>query len=99
MRKRSSNIITLLVGLLLGTLVGMLFSPVRGSTLRSLLLYQLRKIAQKISTLFIYAIRFPKHVITNNNGKVASQDVIDRTIEKARKLLEEAKNLSEQLDK
>ncbi|OJW70319.1 MAG: hypothetical protein BGO68_02495 [Candidatus Amoebophilus sp. 36-38] len=99
MRKRSSGIITLLIGLLLGALIGMLFSPVGGTTMRSSLLYQLRRIAQKIRTLFVYVIRLHKHVITNNNGKIASQEVIDRTIEKAKKLLEEAKTLSEQLDK
>lgn len=99
MRKRSSSIITLVIGLLLGALIGMLFSPVGGTAMRSSVLYQLRSIAQKLRTLFVYVIRFHKHVTTNNNGKIASQEVIDRTIEKAKKLLEEAKSLSEQLDK
>ena len=98
MRKRSSSIITLLIGLLLGALIGILFSPVGGTTMRSLILYQLRKIVQKVKDLFVYVIHLHKNVITKNSGKVASQEVINRTIEKAKKLLEEAKILSEQLD-
>jgi len=99
MRKRSSGILTLLIGLLLGALIGILVAPVGGTTIRSSILYQLKRIIQRIKALFIYLIRFHQDVMTNNNGKVASQEVIDRTIEKAKKLLEEARTLSEQLDK
>jgi gas vesicle protein len=98
MRKRCSSIITLLIGILLGTAVGMLFSPIEGTKTRSLLLYQLRKLVQKVKRLFIYLIHFHSKVTTDNNGKLASQEVINRTIRKAKKLLEEAKTLSDQLE-
>lgn len=97
-RKRSTGIITLLIALILGGTLGMLFSPTGGATMRGLVVYQVRKILQKIKTLFIHLINFHKEVSTYNNGKVASQEVINKTIEKAKKLLEEAKNLSDELE-
>lgn len=98
MRKRSSSIITLLIGIFLGTAIGMLFSPIEGAKTRGLLFYQFRKIAQKIKSLFIYLIHYHSQATTENNGKLASQEVIATTIKKAKKLLEEAKTLSDQLE-
>lgn len=97
-KRRTSSILTLLIILALGILVGMLFSPTRGATMRSLILYKLRSLFEKIKSLFLQLISLPSQEETYNNGKAASQEVINKTIQKAKKLLEEAKELSDQLD-
>ena len=99
MKKRhTSCIFSLFIILALGALVGMLFSPSRGTTTRSLILYKLKRIFEKIKLLFLELIAFPRQVETYNGGKMASQEVINQTIQKAKKLLEEAEELSGQLD-
>jgi cell division septum initiation protein DivIVA len=66
--------------------------------MRSLILYKLRSLFEKIKSLFLQLISLPSQEETYNNGKAASQEVINKTIQKAKKLLEEAKELSDQLD-
>jgi gas vesicle protein len=97
-KRRTSSILTLLVILILGVLVGMLFSPTRGATTRSLILYNLKRLFEKIKLLFLQLVALPRQVETHNDGKVASQEVINETIRKAKKLLEEAEELSNELD-
>lgn len=98
MRKYISHIITFLLGITLGVLIGMLFSPTRGATTRSLLFYQIKKLAHKIKMLFIQLIYFPHATIAHNHAKATSQAVINETMRKAKRLLKEATELSEQLD-
>ncbi len=97
-KRRASSILTLLVILALGIFVGVLFSPTRGATTRSLLLYKLKRLFKKIKLLFLHVIALPSQVEANNHAKLASQEVINETIRKAKKLLEEAEELSDQLD-
>lgn len=97
-KRRTSRILILLIILVLGALVGMLFSPRRGTTIRSLILYKLKSIFKKIKLLFLELTALPTQAEANNDGKVASQEVINRTISRAKKLLEEAAQLSDQLD-
>ncbi|ACE05837.1 hypothetical protein Aasi_0421 [Candidatus Amoebophilus asiaticus 5a2] len=98
MQKRSSSIITLLVGLALGTLVGMLFSPTGGATIRGFLVYQCRKVLQNIKRMFTHMAPFHHDITIDNTAKAASQEVIERTVKKAKKILEAAELLSNQLD-
>lgn len=97
-KRRTSSILTLFIILALGVLVGMLFSPTRGATTRSLILYKLKRLFEKIKLLFLQLIALPSQAETHNDGKVASQEVVNKTIRKAKKLLEEAEELSDQLD-
>jgi gas vesicle protein len=97
-QKRSSSIITLLVGLALGTLVGMLFSPTGGATIRGFLVYQCRKVLQNIKSIFTHILPLHDNMAIDNTAKAASQEVIERTVRKAKKILEAAELLSNQLD-
>ena len=76
----------------------MLFSPSKGTTIRSLFFYQIKQLLQTIKNLVVSIINFRIKSIPNNTAKAAGQEVIDKTIEKARKILEEAKALSKDLD-
>jgi gas vesicle protein len=98
MQKRNNYYITtLLVGLFIGTLTGILFSPTAGKKIRSLICYQVKNILQKLRMIFIdlYSTNYPK---AENTAKVASQIVVDRTMKKARQLLAEVQTLANQLD-
>ena len=97
-KRRISNIFTLLTMLVLGGLIGMLFSPTQGATTRSLILYKLKSLFGKIKLLFLQLTALPRQVEIHNDGKVASQEVINTTIGKAKKLLKEVEALSDQLD-
>ena len=98
MQKRNNHhIITLLAGLFIGTLTGILFSPTAGTKIRSLIRYQVKNILRKLRMIFtsLYSSNYPK---IENTAKVASQIVVDRTMKKARQLLAEAQTLANQLD-
>lgn len=97
-KHRTSHIFTLLIILALGVLVGMLFSPTRGTTTRSFILYKFKRLFEKIKLLFLQLIALPNQVEIHNDGKAASQEVINKTIRRAKKLLKETEALSNQLD-
>lgn len=97
-KRRTSSILTIFIILTLGVLAGMLISPTRGATTRSLILYNLKRLFGKMKWLFLHLIALPSQVETYNDGKVASQELVNKTIRKAKKLLVEVEELSEQLD-
>ncbi len=84
--------------LAIGTLVGMLFSPTSGRNIRSILLYKLEGLVHKIQSLLLHLLDSPRKRAIQNDGKVASQEIINQTINKAKQLLEEVEELSENLE-
>jgi len=98
MKKRSSSILTLLIGVGIGVIIGMLFSPTQGATTRDLLCYQFKKLAYKLKLIFIQIIHLHHKILAKNDGQKASQAVIVQTMQKAKEILEEVKKLSHQLD-
>ena len=99
MRKRTSSIVILCLSLLIGIFIGMLFSPGNGEKLRSLILYQLKKFVRRVYNIFSGWTRalHPYHKL-DNSAKAAGQEVVDNVMQKARKLLAEVEDLSDQFD-
>ncbi len=99
MRKRVPSIVILCLSLLIGIFVGMLFSPGDGEKLRSLILYQLKKLVRRIYNIFLGWIdALQPHHKLDNSAKAAGQEVVDSVMQKARKLLAEVEDLSDQFD-
>jgi len=96
-KKYISGILSALIMLTIGTLIGMLFSPTSGRNIRSVLLYKLKGLAKKIQSLVLKLLELPMQRAIQNDGKVASQEIINNTINKAKQLLEEIEELSENL--
>ncbi len=93
-----SSILSILIMITLGTLVGMLFSPTSGNNIRSVLLYKLEGFLKKMKSLLLHMLELPYQSKIQNDGKVASQEIINQTISKAKQLLEEVEELSENLE-
>ena len=74
--------------LTIGMIVGMLFSPTTGVNIRSVLLYKLEGLLKKIKLSVFQLLAIPSQKKVHNNGKIASQEIINQTISKAKKLLE-----------
>lgn len=99
MKKRPiSSILSMLTILAIGTLVGMLFSPTSGTNIRSALLYKLEGFLKKIKSLLLQLLELRSQKTMHNDGKVASQEIINQTISKAKQLLEEVEELSDNLE-
>jgi gas vesicle protein len=98
MRKRTSHIITLAVGIGIGAVAGILFAPTGGAHVRRSLLYQLKRLGEKVQGLVSDLTWFKNKNIVTSLAKVAGQDLVQRTVLKANKLLEEVKILSAQLE-
>jgi len=97
MRKNSASITALLVGIALGVLGGILFAPAGGASVRNTLTYQLKKTKTKLQKLIqVLALLRAKGIVTSQ-AKVAGQEVVDKTVQKAQKLLAEVNALAAQL--
>ena len=98
MRKNSASITALLIGISLGILGGMLFAPAGGANVRNTLTYQLKRTKSKLQDLIkVLALVRAKGMVTSK-AKVAGQEVIDKTVQKAQRLLAEVNNLAAQLE-
>ncbi len=96
MRKNSGSLFWLLTGATLGIAGGLLFAPVRGSIVRNMLTYRIRRYAEKLQEL-IKALANSKTTSTSQ-AKLASQEVINETIQKSKQLLADANELAELLE-
>lgn len=95
MKKRTENLIILVLGLCLGAIVGILAAPTKGSTVRSGLIYNLKLYQQKLRS-FITNLINNKNNITNE-AKNSGKGVITDVVTSAEKILKELDILAEQL--
>ena len=89
MRKSSASITALLVGVVLGILGGILFAPAGGASIRDTLTYQLRRFKVKLQELIKELALVSTKTMVTSKAKVTGQEVIDKTVQKAQKLLAE----------
>ena len=94
MRKKSASITALLIGAALGILGGILFAPSRGVSARDTLTYQLKRLKEKLQELIKELSLVSTKTMVTSKAKVAGQEVIDKTVQKAQKLLAEINELS-----
>lgn len=97
MRKSSTSIIILIIGGALGVLGGILFAPTSGSNTRGALSYQLRRLREKIQELIKELVLVSTKTRVTSKAKAAGQEVVDKTVNKAKQLLREADELVAQL--
>src|SRR3569623_596068 len=97
MRRKSISFIALLLGAVLGLVGGLLFAPARGENIRKVLSYRIKSYAEKLQEL-IRTLSYTKATVSSQ-AKVASQEVIDETISKAKQLLQDVDELASQLEK
>ena len=91
-----NNTIVLLAGAILGVVGGMLLAPYRGSSLRKMLSYRFRRHVKHLQEL-IKSLSYTQR-IEASQAKTAGQEVIDKTISKAKQLLKEANELAMQIE-
>lgn len=96
MRRNSISIITLLLGAAVGFVGGVLFFPASGNNVRKVLSYKIKNYVEKLQEL-IKALSHTK-VAVSSQAKVAGQEVIDKTISRAKQLLQDANELAAQLE-
>ncbi len=97
MRKNSGSIIALFLGTVVGTIVGILFAPTRGTNVRELLSYRVKNYVKRLQEL-ITTLSYTQNT-ASSQAKAAGQEVIDETIHKAKQLLQDANELATQLEK
>ncbi|MFN7095342.1 MAG: YtxH domain-containing protein [Burkholderiales bacterium] len=98
MRKYTSHMVTLAVGIGIGAVAGILFAPAGGSQVRRSLSYRLKRFGERVQGLVTDLTWFKNKDMVTSLAKVAGQDLVERTMLKANKLLEEVKTLSAQLE-
>jgi len=96
MRKKSIGIIPFLAGAASGIVVGMLFAPASGISVRKVLSYRVKNYVEKLQEL-IKALSYTKSAVSSQ-AKAAGQEVIDETISKAEQLLRDVNELAAQLE-
>jgi len=94
MKKNNRKGIALLSGLLLGILGGFLLAPSKGKSLRSTLLFRIKKYGNKFSD-FILKVFGPSKFKLINEAKETGNEVIRTTRTKAKKLLEDIKKITD----
>lgn len=97
MRKSSTSIIILAIGVALGILGGILFAPTSGSHTRVALGYQLSRLREKIQELIKELALVSTKARVASKAKTTGQEIVDSTINKAKQLLREADELAAQL--
>ena len=95
MHKRTTNLLILLIGLFLGACIGALYTPEKGSVIRSGLLYHVKSYQRKLRSLIKKLIRKNAHV--TNQAKNMGDEVIIHVISSAERILQELDLLTEQL--
>ena len=96
MRKNSVSIFALLLGTVVGATLTLLFARTKGEEVRSTLSYRVKNYVEKLQEL----IKVLSHTKTaaSSQAKAAGQEVIEGTIQKAKRLLQDANELAAQLD-
>jgi len=95
--KNNKNLVVLFLGILLGSIIGILSAPTKGATVRSGLIYNL-KLYQKKLKYFILKLRNSTHTMSNQ-AKELGQEVITDIVDSAKKILKELEELAGQLEK
>ncbi|ROT47188.1 YtxH domain-containing protein [Candidatus Cardinium hertigii] len=95
MKKRTENLIILLIGLCLGALIGMLSTPTTGSVVRSGLIYSLKSYRKKLQAFILKLMGNKNDII--NQAKNTGKEVISDVVSSAEKILKELDTLTEQL--
>lgn len=98
MRKYSANITTFLLGAVLGILGGILFAPTEGTSTRDLLTYQLKRLKVKLQAFIKELVLASTKTPVASEAKIAGQEIVDKTVQKAQKLLVAVNELSSQLE-
>ena len=88
MSKNSTNsFISLLVGLMLGGILGVLFAPDKGNNTRGRLSFRLNRYKRKLENLIDDIIDEKDN--TNSEAKINSEKVVNKAKSKAEKLLKD----------
>lgn len=88
MSKNSTNsFISLLVGLMLGGILGILFAPDKGNNTRDRLAFRLDRYKRKLENLIDDIIDEKDN--TNSEAKINSEKVVNKAKSKAEKLLKD----------
>ena len=88
MSKNSTNsFISLLVGLMLGGILGILFAPDKGNNTRDRLTFRLDRYKRKLENLIDDIIDEKDN--TNSEAKINSEKVVNKVTSKAEKLLKD----------
>ena len=88
MSKNSTNsFISLLVGLMLGGILGILFAPDKGNNTRDRLTFRLNKYKRKLENLIDDIIDEKNDI--NSEAKINSKKVVNKAKNKAEKLLKD----------
>ena len=88
MSKNSTNsFISLLVGLMLGGILGILFAPDKGNNTRGRLSFRLNRYKRKLENLIDDIIDEKDN--TNSEAKISSEKVVNKAKSKAEKLLKD----------
>tara|TARA_B100001079_G_scaffold127866_1_gene109646 strand:- start:2561 stop:2881 length:321 start_codon:yes stop_codon:yes gene_type:complete len=88
MSKNSTNsFISLLVGLMLGGILGILFAPDKGNNTRDRLTFRLNKYKRKLENLIDDIIDEKDDI--NSEAKINSEKVVNKAKNKAEKLLKD----------
>jgi len=88
MSKNSTNsFISLLVGLMLGGILGILFAPDKGNNTRGRLSFRLNRYKRKLENLIDDIIDEKDN--TNSEAKINSEKVVNKAKSKAEKLLKD----------
>lgn len=100
MRKNSVSIVALFLGTVVGTVVGtvagILLAPTRGTNVRKVLSYRIKSYVERLQEL-VKALAHTKTAVSSQ-AQVEGREVVDDTIHKAERLLQDAKALATQLE-
>lgn len=96
MRRKSANLLLLLLGTCLGFVGGILFAPSRGTHVRKTLSYKVRSCMERLQELIRTLSR--NKATGSSQAKAAGQEVIEETIVRANKLLKEVNDLAARLE-
>lgn len=96
MRKSLTGLPTFILGIVTGAIAALLLTPTRGVDIRSTLSYRVKNYTEKLQDL----IKVLSHTkaSASSQAKKAGQEVIDETIQKAKRLLQDANDLATQLE-
>ncbi|MEL6607009.1 MAG: YtxH domain-containing protein [Bacteroidota bacterium] len=96
MRKSLASTFFFITGAAIGAIVALLFAPTRGENIRNTLSYRVKSYTEKLQDL----IKILSHTKTASlsQAKTAGQEVINETIQKAKRLLKDANDLAAQLE-